>query len=221
MNRLTRIIVALPVMLTLGGCEEHSAPSDTEQRALSAERLVRGARTPAQTPTPVLPEVVPSSSERKALERSQARERFMNILYSQSAHYVLEGTIVSATADLVENNVTDQLSHWIVVTRYQLSGRSWNRSTPGGEFWVLGGTLSGDVPPSNQYPRAQRYSHETYPEVGDRVIVAVKNRPFLGAGTAPMVAWDSDGVVRVSGPDAMPEVVVNELRSKIDGFYSK
>jgi hypothetical protein len=160
--------------------------------------------------------------EVEAERLSAIEDDFRSLLTRKAADYVLEGTITSSRATVIENT-SGMLPQrrWLITTRYALKGiAAWNRTQADGEFFVLGGVLPNDVPASPDYPRGQGYSFESYPSIGDHVIVALKEQPFFSAGVVPRVA-EGSGILKAEGSDAIPAASIARIRSIANDAFTR
>lgn len=154
-----------------------------------------------------------------------AREAAFHRAWTEGgAECVVDGTIDSATAELIPNN-TGLLSAkpWFIVTRYlvavtQIWGGCANTKA---EFFVLGGEMppGTPVPQNGEYPLGMKFSFEVYPSVGDRVLVALKLRSLPSRGTARRPVFDEDSILIVNGSHTIPSSVTARIKERLNAAF--
>jgi hypothetical protein len=135
--------------------------------------------------------------------------------------YVVEGTVISADATVIPN-VTQHGKSQLIATHYRVTPVSfWGkrlRSEP--DFWVLGGALAPEIADAAGVPRASRFSHEAYPEVGDKILVAVKLLPFPSGVPVPRPVWNGESVLVTNGSSTLPDDVTARARESLNAKFA-
>jgi hypothetical protein len=143
-----------------------------------------------------LPHPPPSNEE-------LADRRISNVGKHWDRHHpttVVEGIVESSNVQAVPTSEADQ--PYTIVTRYTMRvSNAWGND-PGAsvEFWVKGGILPEDHPPSADYPRGLKGSAEFYPEIGDRILIGLTKKELVRGLNVQVVAGGDHGAIVLESP---------------------
>jgi len=208
-------------LVALVGCDDPEAddgPRQFQGRLSSPGRA--GVPRPGSStvyPRPFTPSA-PDPVETEETRGAKSVDRIGNPWRRSGAvDVVVEGEIVDKFVTVVQapdQKMTKRPN--LIMTRYRLAvSTAWPKTSgPADEFWVLGGVLPADTPPSDQYPRGEGFSFESYPEVGDRVFVGVKVRSLPSIGTLRKAV--EGGITKI---DDKNRDLVPRIRSMLDETF--
>lgn len=226
--RTTRYGLAAASLTGLLSCSGPPAQSPSSGRNSDNTTGALRAQSAGQMPLgPASMRTIKFSNPTLDVMAERSADVLMRRLRKAAGAFVIEGVIAESEATVAQiPSVGGQQQ--TIVTRYRMKvNRAWGRDTGSAvEYWVLGGTLPAKDYSQNHPYQGEGYSDQSYPRLGEQLIIALRTGEFAAGFTAnvevlsvragaPSVTSGADG-----GVPSVRDLAIEKARGALDTEYS-